>query len=114
MEKPQELLLSSFLPPPPASGLQDGDQCSQASDASTATPTNNVQMYVELEASYQRDSHSFVKEKSPSPIDEGILVMVNAAHGYNNARSVQPTVTRLDARFVEEVLKRSMPEQYED
>jgi hypothetical protein len=70
-------------------------------------------MYEELDASYQCDSDYFVKEKSYG-LDEGILVMVGAACSNSIGRSTQPTMTRLDARFVEEVLKRSMPEQYED
>jgi hypothetical protein len=121
-EKPKalELELSSSLSFDAAMGPRDAGQPSADSASSTIVSQDNLWKADKLGGSYRRklELAACIYEREREPFDEveeeSMLVIVDARILYGEGHSIQPTIARLDSRFVEEVLKVSVPEKYDD
>lgn len=121
-EKPKalELELSSCLSYVSAMGPRDAGQPLADSASSTILSQDNLWKDGKLGGSYRRklELAACIDERKVEAFDEveedSMLVIVDARILYGEGHSMQPTIARLDARFVEEVLKGSVPEKYDD
>jgi exonuclease V gamma subunit len=90
------------------------------SASSTIVSQDNLWNDGKLGGSHRRtlELAACIDEREVETFDEveedSMLVIVDARILHGEGHSMQPTIARLHARFVEEVLKYSVPDKYDD